>query len=133
MRHPPGTLRTCPGLYRVCLPLTKKLSLASTQNKSEAQSKLCLVPHKHQLLAVVKYDMKRPAGKKGMHKHHDFSAHLRHLCCYEICKYTHNRVSVFEIVITLPCRSQAWLAATMPCRLQLCTVLANSAVWVLII
>ena len=38
-----------------------------------------------------------------------------------------NRANVFETRITLPGRSVASLAATTPCRLQLCTVSGSSA------
>ena len=38
---------------------------------------------------------------------------------------TMNTIDVFEIDITLPGHSEVSLAATTPCRLQLCAVLAQ--------
>ena len=60
--EPSGPLPACTGFI---FSLPSHLVFLHPKNKSEAQSKPCLVPHKHQLLAVVICDMKRPAGKTG--------------------------------------------------------------------
>jgi len=48
----------------------------------------------------------------------------------EAMKVASNRVNVFEICLTLHCRSEESAAATTPCRLQLCSLLAQLAGYV---
>jgi hypothetical protein len=43
-------------------------------------------------------------------------------------EYTPNTVNVFQRDVRLPGRYEVSLAATTPCRLQLCTVLGRSAI-----
>ena len=58
-----------------------------------------------------------------MSTQHRTSVRFRNLDSEWYCEYTPNGVNVCEKDITLPGLSEVSLAATRPCRLQLCTVL----------
>jgi len=57
----------------------------------------------------------------------DCARTTRRLLSIHLNTYTTIQVDVFEKVITLPGRSEVSLAATTPCRLQLCAVLRSLA------
>jgi len=74
----------------------------------------------------------RQVGRRGgggaLGTQHRTSVLFSNFNSHWYCEYAPNGVNVCERDITLPGRSEVRLAATTPCRQQLCTVSASNVV-----